>query len=75
MMSWLFVALEESMKGVLSYYLNYIVPVSVMSHCDLDIWRTNLKIHRVNARGNAYIQATFRRNSLKNNRENGIQMI
>ena len=59
----------------MSYYFNYIVPVSVMSHCDIDIWRTNLTIHRVNARGNAYIQAKFRRNSLKNNRENGIQLI
>ena len=47
----------------------------VMSHCDLDIWRTNLNIHRVNARGTAYIQFIFRRNSLKNNRENGIQLI
>ena len=47
----------------------------VMSHCDLDIWRTNLKIHRVNARGTAYKQAMFRRNSLKTNRENGIQVI
>ena len=52
-MSWLFVALEESMLGVLSYYLNFIVPfadcstdrIFVMYHCDLDIWRTNLKIH------------------------------
>ena len=40
-----------------------------MSHCDLDIWRTNLKIHRVNARGTAYIQAMFRRKSLKNKRK------
>ena len=46
-----------------------------MSHCDLDIWRTNLKIHRVNARRTAYIQAKFRKHSLKNNRENGIQLI
>ena len=47
----------------------------VMSHYDLGIWRTNLKLHRVNARGTAYIQAMFSRNSLKNNRENGIQLI
>ena len=46
-MSWLFVALEESMYD----YLNYIVPfadsrtdrIFVMSHCDLDIWRTYLE--------------------------------
>ena len=49
--------------------------VCVMSHYDLYIWRTNLKIHRVNARGTAYMQAIFRRNSLKNNREYGIQLI
>ena len=50
-MSWLFVALEESMQGVWNYYLNYIVPfadsrtdrIFVMSHCDLDIWCTFLK--------------------------------
>ena len=47
----------------------------VMSHCDLDLWRTNLKIHRVNARGTACIQAMFRCNSLKNKRENGIRLI
>ena len=46
---------------------------SVMSQCDLDIWHTNLKIHRVNAQGTAYIPAKFRRNSLKNNREIRIQ--
>ena len=46
-----------------------------MSHCGLDIWRTDLKIHRVNARGTAYIKAQFRRNSLKNNGENCIQLI
>ena len=50
-MSGLFVALEESMWGVWNYYLNCIVPfadsrtdrIFVMSHCDLDIWRTNMK--------------------------------
>ena len=47
----------------------------VMSHCDLDLLSTNLKIHRVNAGGTAYIQAMFRRNLLKNKRENGIQLI
>ena len=70
------------MKGVLSYYLNYIVPfadcstdrIFVMSHCDFDIWRTNLKIHRVNARGTAYIPAKFRRHWLNNNREIRIQL-
>ena len=46
-----------------------------MSHYDLDIWRTNLKLHRVNARGTANIQVMLSRNSLKNNRENGIQLI
>ena len=46
-----------------------------MSHCDLGIWRMNLKIHWGNARGTAYIPAKFRRNSLKNKRENGIQLI
>ena len=64
-------------------FLNYIghlhivalTAFCVMSHCDLDSWRTNLKIHRVNARGTAYIQSIFRRNSLKDNRENGIQLI
>ena len=38
-------------------------------HCDLDIWCTNLKIHRVNARGTVYIPGRFRRNSLKNKRD------
>ena len=47
----------------------------VMSHYDLDILRTNLKIYRANTRGTAYIQAKFRSNLLKNNRENGIQLI
>ena len=42
-------------------------PFSVLSHCDLDLLRTDLKIHRVNARGTAYIPAKFRRHSLKNN--------
>ena len=58
-MSWLFVAFEESMYGVLSYYLNYVVQfadcstdrIFCMSHYDLDIWHTKLEIHRVNAEG------------------------
>ena len=42
---------------------------SVMSHCDLDLSLTNLKIQRVNARGTVYIPDKFRRHSLTNNRE------
>ena len=41
-----------------------------MSHCDHDIWRTDLKIHRVDGRDTAYITAKFHRNSFKNKREN-----
>ena len=35
--------------------------------------RTLPELHRVNARGTAYIQAKFRRDSLKNNRENDAE--
>ena len=68
-MSWLF------LNYIGHLHIVALTAFCVMSHCDLDIWRTNLKIHRVNARGTAYIQSIFRRNSLKNNRENGIQLI
>ena len=57
----------------MSYYLNYIVPFADCSTdrilCYVSLW------HRVNARGTAYIQAMFRRNSLKNNWKNCIQLI
>ena len=34
----------------------------ILSHCDLDIWRTDLKIHRVDGRDTAYIPSKFHRN-------------
>ena len=46
-----------------------------MSHCDHDIWRTDLKIHRVDGRDTAYIPAKFHRNSFKNKRETRIEPV
>ena len=46
-----------------------------LSHCDHDIWRTDLKIHRVDGRDTAYIPAKFHRNSFKNKREISVQYI
>ena len=45
------------------------------SHCDYDIWRTHLKIHRVDGRDTAYIPSKFHRNSFKNKREISVQHI
>ena len=47
----------------------------ILSHCDHDLWRTDLKIHRVDGRDTAYIWAKFNRNSLKNKREISVQHI
>ena len=47
----------------------------ILSHCDHGIWRTNLKIHRVDGRDTAYIPAKFHRNSFKNEREMSVQYI
>ena len=47
----------------------------ILSHCDHDIWRTNLKIHRIDGRDTAYIPAKFHRNSFKNKREISVQHI
>ena len=41
----------------------------ILSHCDHDIWRTDLKIHRVDGRDTAYIPTKFNRNSFKYKRE------
>ena len=46
-----------------------------LSHCDHDIWRTDLKIHRVDGRDTSYIPAKFNRNSFKNKREISVQHI
>ena len=47
----------------------------ILSHCDHDIWRTDLKIHRVDGRDTAYIPSKFHRNSFKNKREISVQHI
>ena len=47
----------------------------ILSHCDHDIWRTDLKIHGVDERDTAYIPAKFHRNSFKNKREISVQHI
>ena len=41
----------------------------ILSRCDHDIWRTDLKIQSVDGRGTAYIPSKFYKNSLKNKRE------
>ena len=66
------------MYGVLSYYLDYILQFEVLtltefsylSHCDLAIWHTDLKIQRVAGRGTANMPSKFHRNCLLNNIEN-----
>ena len=47
----------------------------ILSHCDHDIWRKDLKIHRVDGRDTAYTPAKFHRNSFKNKREISVQHI
>ena len=47
----------------------------ILSHCDHDIWHTDLKIHRVDGRDTAYIPAKFHRNSFKNKRAISVQHI
>ena len=47
----------------------------ILSHCDYDIWRTDLKIHRVDGRDTAYIPSKSHRNSFKNKREISVQHI
>ena len=47
----------------------------ILSHCDHDIWRTDLKIYRVDGHDTAYIPAKFHRNSFKNKREISVQHI
>ena len=47
----------------------------ILPHCDHDIWRTDLKIHRVDGRDTAYIPAKFHRNSFTNKREIIVQHI
>ena len=47
----------------------------ILSPCDHDIWRTDLKIHRVDGRDTVYIPAKFHRNPFKNKREISVQHI
>ena len=47
----------------------------ILSHCDHDIWRTDMKIHRVDGADTAYTPAKFHRNSFKNKREISVQLI
>ena len=43
------------------------------NQCDIEIWRTDLNSHRINARETAYIPSRFHKYMLKNSRENVVQ--
>ena len=47
----------------------------ILSHCDHEFWRTDLKIHRADGRDTAYIPAKFHRIFFKNKREISVQHI
>ena len=47
----------------------------ILSHCDHDILRTDLQIHRVDGRVTAYIPAKCHRNSFKNKRNISVQHV
>ena len=55
-------------------YVGCIEPI-ILSQCDHGIWRTDLKIHRVDGRDTAYITSKFHRNSFKNKREISVHNI
>ena len=47
----------------------------ILSHCDHDVWSTDLKTHRVDGQDTAYIPAKFHGNLLQNKREISVQHI
>ena len=56
-------------------YVYWVYCAIILSHCDHDIWHTNLEIHRIDGSDTAYIPAKFHRNSFKNKREINVQRI
>ena len=67
----------EKVLAYCRYEQKYVgcIELFFLSHCDHDIWRTDLKIHRVDGRDSAYIPAKFHRKSFKNMREISVQHI
>ena len=46
-------------SAICRFYFLALSAFSVLSHCDIDLWRTDLKVNRINGQSNFYIPAKF----------------